>query len=103
MLNALNKLLHPAQVTRGRMLVAVVAALAADGLQLLFQSVPLVPQLIDVAAMAIVTIAIGFHPLLLPTFVIELIPLVDDFPTWTGCVIAVLALSRRKERIPSSD
>ena len=99
-LTSLNSLLHPAQLTRGRMAVALIAALVADGLQVLLQAVPLAPQLIDVVATAIVTLAIGFHILLLPTFVIELVPIVDDFPTWTGCVLTVIALRRRKERMP---
>jgi hypothetical protein len=38
---------------------------------------------------------IGFHPLLLPTFVLELIPVADLLPTWTGCVAVVIALRRR--------
>lgn len=97
----LNSPLHPAQVTRGRMAVALIAALAADGLQILLQAVPFAPQAIDIAATAIVTMAIGFHVLLLPTFVIELVPLVDDFPTWTGCVIAVIALRKREGRVPA--
>lgn len=95
----LSNLLHPAQVTRGRIAVALIAAVAADGLQVLLQAVPFAPQLIDVVATLVVTMAIGFHVLLLPTFVIELVPLVDDFPTWTGCVIAVIALRRRKKRM----
>jgi len=98
--HSLNRFLCPAKLTFGRMIVALIAALAADGSQLLLQAVPFAPQLIDITAMAIVTLAIGFHVLLLPTFVIELVPLVDDFPTWTGCVIAVIALRRRKERMP---
>ena len=95
-LDTLHSLLHPAQVTRGRIAVAFIAAIAADGLQIFLQAVPLAPQAIDVAAALIVTMAIGFHILLLPTFIIELVPLVDDFPTWTGCVLAVIALRRRK-------
>jgi hypothetical protein len=81
------------------MAVALVAALAADGLQILLQAIPFAPQAIDVVATVIVTIAIGFHVLLLPTFVIELVPLVSDLPTWTGCVIAVIALRKREERV----
>jgi hypothetical protein len=102
-LSSLSRLLHPTQLTRGRIAIALIAALLADGLQVLLQAVPLVPQLIDVAATVIVTLAIGFNILLLPTFVIELVPLVDDFPTWTGCVLAVIALRRRKERIAVVD
>jgi hypothetical protein len=45
---------------------------------------------------------IGFHFLLLPTFVIELFPLLDMAPTWTGCVLAVIALRRRSETPPDA-
>ena len=98
-LHTLNNLFRPAQLTRGRMAVALIAALAADGLQFMLQAIPLAPQAIDVVATVIVTMAIGFHVLLLPTFVIELVPLVSDLPTWTGCVIAVIALRKREERL----
>ena len=81
------------------MAIALIAALAADGLQVLLQAIPLAPQAIDVVATVIVTIAIGFDVLLLPTFVIELVPLVSDLPTWTGCVIAVIALRKHEERV----
>jgi hypothetical protein len=39
---------------------------------------------------------IGFHPLFVPTFVAEVIPVVDMLPTWTACVTAVVFLKRRK-------
>ncbi len=42
--------------------------------------------------------ALGFHWLLLPTFALELVPALDDLPTWTACVIAVIALRKRAER-----
>ena len=80
----------------------MVVALTADGLQILLQAVPFAPQIIDGVATVLVTMAIGFHILLLPTFVIELVPFVDDFPTWTGCVVAVIALRRREERLASA-
>jgi hypothetical protein len=54
-------------------------------------------EIVDVIAMALTTLLIGFHPLLLPTFVIEVLPGVDVFPTWTACVTSVLWLRRRKE------
>ncbi|MBM2812820.1 MAG: hypothetical protein HW416_3579 [Chloroflexi bacterium] len=102
-LSRLNTLLHPAQVTHGRMAVALIAALAADGLQIFLQAIPLAPQVIDVVASVVVIIVIGFHLLLLPTFIIELVPLVDDLPTWTVCVVAVIALRRREARVGSAD
>ena len=40
---------------------------------------------------------LGFHPLLLPTFIIELLPVADILPTWTGCVALVIALRRRQQ------
>ena len=46
---------------------------------------------------------LGFHILLLPTFVVELVPLVDDFPTWTACVAAVIALRKREQRLTLPD
>jgi hypothetical protein len=44
------------------------------------------------------TLAIGFHPLLLPTFILELLPVADLWPSWTVCVLAVIALSRHELR-----
>ena len=90
----LNNLFRPARMTRLRMAIAVLVALAADGLQIPGQAIPLAPEIIDVIAMVLTTLAIGFHLLLLPTFALEFIPLVDMLPTWTGCVIAVIALRR---------
>jgi hypothetical protein len=80
------------------MAVALLAAIVADGLQIFLQAVPFAPQGIDIVAAVIVNLAIGFHVLLLPTFVIELIPVIDDLPTWTGCVLAVIALRKRQDR-----
>jgi len=95
----LNNLFRPARLTRGRMAFALIVAVASDALQVALG--PLgwfgVDQVIDVIAMVLTTLAIGFHVLLLPTFVIEFIPLMDMLPTWTGCVVAVLALRKREQ------
>ena len=53
-------------------------------------------ELLDVAAMALTWWLLGFHPLLLPTFVLELFPAADMLPTWTGCVALVVALRKRQ-------
>ena len=45
--------------------------------------------------------AIGFHPLLLPTFVVEFIPLVDMLPSWTACVALVVSLRKRQQAPPT--
>jgi hypothetical protein len=46
---------------------------------------------------------LGFHPLLLPTFVVEFLPVADMLPTWTGCVALVVALRKRQQpSVPST-
>jgi hypothetical protein len=56
-------------------------------------------EVLDVAAMILTMKILGFHPLLLPTFALEIIPLVDMLPTWTGCVALVVALRKRQQRL----
>jgi hypothetical protein len=55
-------------------------------------------QALDAVAAVLMWRLLGFHPLLLPTFVVEFLPLADMLPTWTGCVALVVALRRRQER-----
>jgi len=93
----LNNLFRPARLSRRRMALALLVAVGADGLQIPFQ-IPPAPEIIDVIAMGLTSGLIGFHVLLLPTFVIEFIPLANVLPTWTGCVLAVLALRRREAK-----
>ena len=58
-------------------------------------------EILDLAAMILTWRVIGFHPLLLPTFVVELLPITDMLPTWTGCVAIVVALRKREQsRMP---
>jgi hypothetical protein len=85
-------------LTRWRMGLALAVALTADGLQLLLGPIgwAFSDEVIDVVAMALTSGLIGFHVLLLPTFVLELIPVVGMLPTWTACVIAVIALRKRQ-------
>ena len=54
-------------------------------------------ELLDVAATILVGRLIGFHPLLLPTFALEFLPVADMLPTWTGCVAIVVALRKRQQ------
>jgi hypothetical protein len=93
----LNQMFRQPQLTRTRMLLAFAVAVVADGLQFIFTLVPFVDQAVDVAAFGLTTWAIGFHLLLLPTFAVEFIPGVDMLPTWTACVIAVIALRKREQ------
>jgi len=85
------------KLTRGRMAVAMSVAFVADLLQIALMPVAwtFAQSAVDVVAMLLVMWAIGFHLLLLPTFLLEFIPGVDVLPTWTACVIAVVALRKR--------
>lgn len=87
-------------LTRPRMLLALAVAVAADGLQLLLGPLGwlLADQVIDAVAMLLTMRILGFHILLLPTFVVELVPVIEDFPTWTACIAAVIALRKRAPR-----
>jgi hypothetical protein len=87
-------------LTRTRIILALGGAVAADGLQLLLGPLgwALADQVIDVVTMALTMWILGFHILLLPTFVAELIPLVEDLPSWTACVATVIALRKRGQQ-----
>jgi hypothetical protein len=84
------------KLTRGRMVLALFAALAADGLQIPFAAPP-ATEIIDVVAMLVTVFLLGFHFLLLPTFVLEFIPIAGMLPTWTACVGAVIVLRKRQQ------
>jgi hypothetical protein len=90
-------------MTRSRIRAAYGVAIAADVLQ--FALGPLgwvfADEILDVVTMLVITGLIGFHPLLLPTFVIEFVPVADLLPTWTGCVALVVAM-RRKQAPPAA-
>jgi len=86
------------RLTRPRVAFAFIAAAAADAAQWFFGPIPLADQVIDVVAMLLTVGTLGFHPLLLPTFVVELIPGVDLLPTWTACVAAVVVLKSKAQR-----
>jgi hypothetical protein len=95
-----NPLLRAPFLTRTRILLALAVAVMADGVQFLLAGFGWVgiDQAIDVVAMLLTMWILGFHILLLPTFVVELVPVADMLPTWTGCVIAVIALRKREQR-----
>ena len=85
--------------TRERVKFAYVVAVTTDLLQLLLGPFGWVfaDELLDVIAMILIWRLIGFHPLLLPSFVLELLPVADMLPTWTGCVAIVVALRKREQ------
>jgi len=88
------------KLTWTRIALALALAVMADGLQFLVNGFGWVgpDQIIDVIVMVLTSWLIGFHWLLLPTFVINFVPVLDDLPTWTACVIAVVALRKRTQR-----
>ena len=80
-------------LTRARRRTAYGVAIATDALQLALG--PLgwagADELLDIVAAGAMWRLLGFHPLLLPTFMIEFLPITDMLPTWTGCVALVTA------------
>ena len=98
----LNILFRAPPLTRARMLLAFAIAVAADGLQLLLGPLgwAFIDQAIDCVAMILLSYVIGFHILFLPTFVVELVPVLEDLPTWTACTAVVIALRKREQHPP---
>ena len=88
-------------LTPARIRFAYAIAITADLVQIALGPVgwALPDEIIDVIAMFLTWRAIGFHPLLLPTFVAEFIPLVDMLPTWTACVALVVSLRRKNQEV----
>jgi len=87
-----------------RICFALVVAGLTDAAQFLLGPLGWVflDQILDVLAMAVVSALIGFHVLLLPTFVIEMLPLADMLPTWTACTGTVILLRRKDQPSPST-
>jgi hypothetical protein len=97
----LSALFRPPMLTPTRVRAAYAVGVATDMLQ--FVLGPLgwagADEILDVVAAALTWRLLGFHLLLLPTFVVEFLPITDLLPTWTGCVATVIALRRRQQRI----
>ena len=81
------------------MVLALLVALATDALQ--FCLGPFgwagIDEGLDVIAAALTVWLLGFHWLLLPTFVVKLVPVADELPTWTASVVAVVVLRKRQQ------
>src|SRR5262245_2391171 len=99
-LDTLTRAFGAPRLTRGRLLFALAIAIGADLLQIALMPVAwtFAQSAVDVVAMVLVVLVLGFHPLLLPTFIIEFVPGLDVIPTWTACVLAVIALRKTSER-----
>jgi hypothetical protein len=96
----LTRLAEVPKVTNLRIGLALGVAVVADGIEICTGFFGWVgfDQVIDLITMIVISRIIGFHPLMLPTFVIELVPLVADLPTWVACVVAVGAIRKREQR-----
>ena len=83
---------------------AYAVAVTADVMQLLLGPLGWVgfDEAADVVAAFLISRLLGFHPLLLPTFVLEFVPFTDLLPTWTGCV-ALVVRSRRRQGLVVDD
>jgi hypothetical protein len=103
-MNASMNLFRTPTLTAGRIGLALGVAIAADVFQVLLGPLgwTFFDEIIDVMTMIAVSYLIGFHPLFLPAFLVELVPIVDMLPTWTGCVALVVALKRKQQRAPSA-
>jgi hypothetical protein len=92
----------PPALTPSHVRTAYAIAVTTDVLQFLLGPIGWagVDEVIDVVAAALVWRILGFHPLLLPTFVVEFLPVADVLPTWTACVVLVVGLRRRQPLDP---
>ncbi len=99
--NIFRRFSRPA-LTKQRIWAAFVVAVLTDAIQLGLGPLGwvFVDEGLDIIAMILISGALGFHMLLLPTFVIELIPGPDMLPTWTGCTAAVVMLRKRAQQKP---
>ena len=96
----MSSVLHK-PLTRRRIFLAFAVAIVCDGIQMILGPAGWfgLDEAVDVVAMSLLTFLVGFHPLFLPTFVVEFFPVADMLPTWTGCLAVVVGL-RRKRRPP---
>jgi len=95
---------HEPVLTRNRVRVAYAIAVTTDALQFFLGPLgwAFSDEILDVVAMTLTWGILGFHPLLLPTFVVEFLPIADLLPTWTGCVALVVALRKRRQAAPQA-
>jgi hypothetical protein len=90
------------EVTAGRIRAARIIAVAADLIQLMPAlwggGINPLDDVLDLAVALFLGWLVGFHWVFLPSFAMELIPVVDFAPTWT---IAVLIATRNGPTEPA--
>ena len=97
-------------LTEKQVKTAYIVAIVADLIQIpatvaSFTGILLLPGhtivvIVDCIAMIATILLLGFHWLLLPSLLIELIPGLTAIPTWTGCVAYVIKLRREEQALP---
>jgi hypothetical protein len=92
-------------LTSSRIKAAYGVAIATDVLQFVLGPFgwAFVDEILDVIALILTTRLLGFHPLLLPSFLLELVPIVDVLPTWTACVALVVATRKKQPPAPRDE
>jgi hypothetical protein len=98
MLDGLLNRFTPPTLTTFRVRAAYSVAITTDVLQFILGPIGWVgaDELLDVIAAGTMLRLLGFHPLLLPTFMLEFLPLTDMLPTWTACVAMVISSRRNR-------
>ena len=96
-----RRLLEAPALTRQRIWIAYTVAISTDLLQLALGPFGwvAVDEVLDVIAMALISWAIGFHVVLVPTFVVEVLPISDFLPTWTAAVAFLVGFRRRRSEV----
>jgi hypothetical protein len=94
-------LADPPALTPARVRSAYAVAVATDALQMILGPFgwAFADEILDVVAATVLWRLVGFHPLLLPTFALEFLPVSDLLPLWTGCVALVIAARRRRQGV----
>jgi hypothetical protein len=102
MLRAFLERFRPPTLTPQRIRAAYAVAITVDVIQIALGPLGwfFADEILDVIASVLVWRLIGFHPLLLPTFVLEVVPVIDMLPTWTGCVAIVVNIRKRQQAGP---
>jgi hypothetical protein len=102
MVGVLARLLSPGNapaLTTSRIRSAYGVAVAIDVLQFVVGPIGWygADEMLDLIAAGVTWRLLGFHPLLLPTFIIEFLPISDMLPSWTGCVALVVAARKARQ------
>lgn len=85
---------------RGRVIAAFAVAVAVDALQVGLAAATgglamWLDNGLDLAAAGLLWALLGWHWALLPTFLVELVPLAELAPTWTAAVWFITRKARR--------